>query len=263
MTRTPSTATGGESPNKRASYARDGTSRQHPPLGRAAVDARKVPSRRREGLAARLDPRRRGAASVALLARRARPGYVASDPQGRGAHEQDHLGSQQAARVRCRRQSPGQGGQEAAERAFEGLTLRAVFFAAPSIFSATVLRSWLGLGNEVTEFVYAGRRRSNEPAPGWIAPRWSVGAILGRHSIPSRSVSGPGDLKRMHSPWQRGTNENTSGLLRQYFPKGTDLSGYSQAYLDNVALQLNQRPRETLGFDTPANKLHARVASIG
>jgi len=76
------------------------------------------------------------------------------------------------------------------------LTLRAVFFAAPSIFSATVLRSWLGLGNEVTEFVYAGRRRSNEPALEWIAPRWSVGAILGRHSIPSRSVSGPGDLKR-------------------------------------------------------------------
>lgn len=65
------------------------------------------------------------------------------------------------------------------------------------------------------------------------------------------------------SPWQRGTNENTNGLLRQYFPKGADLSGYSQAYLDKVALQLNQRPRETMGFDTPANKLHAHVASTG
>jgi IS30 family transposase len=65
------------------------------------------------------------------------------------------------------------------------------------------------------------------------------------------------------SPWQRGSNENTNGLLRQYFPKGTDLSAYSQAYLDKIALQLNQRPRQTLGFDTPANKLNARVTSTG
>ena len=63
------------------------------------------------------------------------------------------------------------------------------------------------------------------------------------------------------SPWQRGTNENTNLLLRQYFPRGTDLSGYSQAQLDQVALRLNQRPRETLGFQTPASKLRASVAS--
>ena len=65
------------------------------------------------------------------------------------------------------------------------------------------------------------------------------------------------------SPWQRGTNENTNRLLRQYFPKGTTLSGYSQRQLNQIALRLNQRPRKTLAFDTPAAKLEQIVAPTG
>lgn len=91
---------------------------------------------------------------------------------------------------------------------------------------------------------------------------WDRGKEMSQHAAFSVAT----DLKVYfcdpHSPWQRGTNENTNGLLRQYFPRGTDLSGYTQSQLDKIAIRLNQRPRETLGFQTPADKLRACVAPI-
>jgi IS30 family transposase len=66
-----------------------------------------------------------------------------------------------------------------------------------------------------------------------------------------------------HSPWQRGSNENTNGLLRQYFPKRADLSAYSRAELDAVARQLNTRPRQTLGWMKPSEVFAGNVASTG
>ena len=65
-----------------------------------------------------------------------------------------------------------------------------------------------------------------------------------------------------HSPWQRLTNENTNGLLRQYFPKGTDLSQYSQQYLTKVAEEMNNRPRKSLGFLTPSEVMAQKIKEL-
>ena len=90
---------------------------------------------------------------------------------------------------------------------------------------------------------------------------WDRGLEMAKHKTFTVATNVKVYFCDPHSPWQRGTNENTNLLLRQYFPRGTDLSAYSQAQLEQVALRLNQRPRKTLGFETPASRLQASVAS--
>ena len=109
--------------------------------------------------------------------------------------------------------------------------------------AATVATAMIGQMNELP----AHLRRSLT---------WDQGKEMARHAQISMATGMPVYFCDPHSPWQRGSNENTNGLLRQYFPKGTALSGHSKAHLDAVAAELNGRPRQTLGWRTPAEALN-------
>ena len=92
---------------------------------------------------------------------------------------------------------------------------------------------------------------------------WDRGGELGNHKVFTVATDMQVYFCDPQSPWQRGSNENTNRLLRQYFPKKTDLSGFSQRHLNTVARQLNERPRKTLDYMTPAEKLESIFALTG
>ena len=117
-------------------------------------------------------------------------------------------------------------------------------------------------GKDTRNVVRALTRRVRALPQGLMSSlTWDRGMELAAHKSFSVATNVRVYFCDPHSPWQRGSNENTNGLLRQYFPDGTDLSTYTQANLNAVARRLNMRPRKTLGYNTPADRLAACVAS--
>jgi IS30 family transposase len=117
-------------------------------------------------------------------------------------------------------------------------------------------------GKDTKSVVQALTRRVRTLPTGLMSSlTWDRGMELAAHKTFSVATDVRVYFCDPQSPWQRGSNENTNGLLRQYFPDGTDLATYTQAHLNAIARRLNTRPRKTLGYDTPADRLATCVAS--
>lgn len=121
------------------------------------------------------------------------------------------------------------------------------------------------LENKNTESVVSAliKQASKLPSEIYKSLTWDRGSEMTDHQRFTLATNVDVYFCDPRSPWQRGSNENTNRLLRQYFPKGTDLSIHSQSKLNAVARQLNERPRKTLGFETPVERFNACVASTG
>ena len=118
-----------------------------------------------------------------------------------------------------------------------------------------------GLGAEAVRNAVAASVRSL-PRELWRSLSWDQGSEIAQHAQLTDDTGLPIYLCDPQSPWQRGTNENTNGLLRQYFPKGTDLSRHARDDLDAVSHALNNRPRKTLGWKTPTEAMAELLESV-
>ncbi len=132
------------------------------------------------------------------------------------------------------------------------------------MFPSALTNGWArGLANKDTQTVISALIKQAKTLPNELykSLTWDRGKELTDHRRFTLATNIDGYFCDPRSPWRHGSNENTNRLLRQYFPKGTDLSAYSQTYLNKVARQLNERPCETLTFETPAERFNACVAS--